>query len=160
MEELEGGKFTSNNKSISKWGLHTRRKGPTMDSNQEMRYFCILKPVMPIRDSILYRRPVVVGSGIGLTVRSYMLNKGSQRRLYVSTIRSYVSSMKNTIKITTISEYMDPMPYVHRHDVRATKKPNANGERNGAMRKPMVQILSYWCSKVESNHNQRYWLPS
>ena len=51
--------------------------------------------------------------------------------------------MKNTIRITTITEYMDPMPYAHRHDVRATKKPNANGERNGDMMKPMVQILIY-----------------
>ena len=63
--------------------------------------------------------------------------------------------MKNTIRVTTITEYMDPMPYAHRHDVRATKKPNANGERNGDMMKPMVQILSYWYSKLKSDHNQR-----
>ena len=51
--------------------------------------------------------------------------------------------MKNMIRTTTIAEYMDPMPYAHRHDVRATKKPNAKGETNGETRKPMVQMLSY-----------------
>ena len=51
--------------------------------------------------------------------------------------------MKNMINITTIAEYMDPMPYAHRHDVRATRKPNAKGERNGEMMKPIVQMLIY-----------------
>jgi hypothetical protein len=51
--------------------------------------------------------------------------------------------MKNTIRSTTMAEYMDPMPYAHLHDVRATKKPNAKGEINGEIMKPIVQMLSY-----------------
>jgi hypothetical protein len=71
--------------------------------------------------------------------------------------------MKNMIRITTIAEYMDPMPYAHRHDVRATKNPKTNGERNGEMMKPMVQILSYFdvVSSVRSvNHSDKNDLPS
>ena len=57
---------------------------------------------------------------------------------------------------------MDPMPYAHLQDVRATKKPNANGERNGEMMKPIVQILSYCCGKLKSehNHDKGEYLPS
>ena len=43
-----------------------------------------------------------------------------------------------------MAEYIVPMPYAHRHDVRATKKPNAKGETNGEMVAPMAQMLSYW----------------
>ena len=63
--------------------------------------------------------------------------------------------MKNTIKIITIAEYMDPMPYAHRHDVRATRKPNKKGEMNGEIMKPMVQRLSYSWDKVKSARDQR-----
>jgi hypothetical protein len=54
--------------------------------------------------------------------------------------------MKKMIKTTTMAPYMDPIPYAHRHDVRATRKPKAKGERNGDMMKPMVQKLS--CVKL------------
>ena len=55
---------------------------------------------------------------------------------------THVSSMKNTMSSTTRAPYMEPMPYAQRHDVRATRKPNANGDRKGEMMKPMVQTLS------------------
>jgi len=51
--------------------------------------------------------------------------------------------MKKVIRNTTIAEYIAPMPYAHRHDARAARKPKAKGEINGDMMKPMVQMLSY-----------------
>ena len=50
--------------------------------------------------------------------------------------------MKNTINKTTIAPYIEPIPYAQRQVVRATRKPNANGDRKGEMMKPMVQKLS------------------
>lgn len=44
-----------------------------MDCAHEMRYLDIFQPVIPTSVSILYRAPVVAGSGIGFTVRSYIL---------------------------------------------------------------------------------------
>ncbi len=49
-------------------------KGEATDFAHEMRYLDMFQPVMPRSVSILYRSPVVAGSGIGLTVRSYILN--------------------------------------------------------------------------------------
>ena len=43
-----------------------------------------------------------------------------------------------------MAEYIVPMPYAHRQDVRATKKPNAQGEKKGEIVTPMAQMLSYW----------------
>lgn len=39
--------------------------------------------------------------------------------------------------------YIDPIPYAHLQVVRATRKPKANGDRNGEMMNPIVQMLSY-----------------
>ena len=50
--------------------------------------------------------------------------------------------MNNKIITTTTAEYIAPIPYAHRHDARATRKPKAKGERKGDMMKPMVQTFS------------------
>ena len=56
---------------------------------------------------------------------------------------TYVSSIKKTMSKKTRSEYIDPIPYAHRQEVRATKKPKAKGERKGETRYPIVHMLSF-----------------
>ena len=73
---------------------------------------------------------------------------------------TYVSRPKKAIRRRTNAPYMEPIPYAHLQltcvtitknaskngetDLAlATRNPNANGEREGEMRKPVVQILSY-----------------
>lgn len=49
--------------------------------------------------------------------------------------------MKRTIKMTTMAPYMEPIPYAHRQDVLATRKPKRNGEMNGDTMKPYTGML-------------------
>ena len=57
-------------------------------------------------------------------------------------MKTYVSSIKKIMRRTTIREYKHPMPYAHLQVVLATRKPNANGDKNGETMKPMVHMLS------------------
>jgi hypothetical protein len=63
--------------------------------------------------------------------------------------------MKKMIRVRTIAEYIAPMPYAQRQVVWATKKPNANGDKNGDMIKPIVQTLSFRGRK-KINH-YKFW---
>jgi hypothetical protein len=72
---------------------------------------------------------------------------------------TYVSRPKKTIRERTDKPYMQAIPYAHlqltyrplseqririgkTNLVRATRNPNAKGERKGEMMKPIVQTLS------------------
>ena len=118
----------------NKCGRHMTLNGDKITSYQDDRYLAILAPVIPMSVSTRYRMPVDGLSGIGFTVRSYILNNRIFRSNHNKKLATHVSSKNKAISKTTTRPYIQPIPYAHLQleyassaQLRDTRECNAPG---------------------------------